>query len=340
MNQLPSPCHRIAPPRRPGRPGVHLAALFFLCLAATCHAQSNDIPTQQVTGTIRIWGSPQMADLLRLYEAAFHTLQPTIRFEDDLKSTLTAVPGVYTAQADIGLLGREIWPTEIQAFTAQTGHSPRVIDIATGSYDIPKATFALMIFVSRTNPIASLSTLQLARIFSGHNPIRTWGELGLTGAWASRPVHLYGFNIDNDKSQIFAHIIFAKGEHWSPALREFGNAANGKDAGALILQAAAQDPDSIAISNVHYATPEVRMVPLSTPDHSDPIAPTRAHIQSRLYPLTRAVFMVVNPAHTTPATAEFLRFVLSRQGAQAVAEEGNYLPLPGEIATRQQQVVR
>ncbi len=278
-----------------------------------------------------------MGDLLKLYEQAFAQLQPAVHFDDSLQSTITAISGVSSGHADIGLLGREIWPTEIQSFASVTNHAPTIIDVATGSYDVPKATFALMIFVPTANPIASLSTAQLARIFGANHSIRTWGELGLTGDWAARPIHLYGFTTDNDKSQIFSQLIFAPGEHWNPTLHQFANgpAPAATDAGELILQAVASDPGAIGISNVHYATPAVKPLALSTPVYPEPIAPARANVANRTYPLTRAVYMVLDSdiAHpATPAVTEFLRYALSRQGQQAVIREGNYLPLPPEVA--------
>jgi phosphate transport system substrate-binding protein len=210
---------------------------------------------------------------------------------------------------------------------------------------VQKATFALMIFVPKSNPITSLSTEQLERIFaandaSSNSPIRTWVDLGLKGQWAIRPVHLYGFKVDNDKSQIFSQMIFSKGERWNPALNEFSNAAgpNGADAGELIVRAVANDPGAIGISNVHYATPNVKALALATPAQRIPVAPTRESVANRSYPLARAVYMVVdNDAAHRPSEAviEFLRYALSRQGQQAVMQEGNYLPLPTEIALRQ-----
>lgn len=296
-------------------------------------------PVHQVSGTIHVCGSPQMADLLKLYEQGFAAVQPSVHFDEHLENTLTAVAGVYSGRAEIGLLGREIWPTEAQAFESAEGHAPTVIDVATGSYDVPKATFALMIFVPRSNPIASLSIGQLERIFAASDkPIRTWGELGLKGEWAGRPIHLYGFSTENDKSQIFSQLIFAKGEQWNPALHQTSNAPGGADAGDLIIQNVASDPSSIGISNVHYATAAVKALALSTQSHALPITPTRKNVADRTYPLARAVYMVLNidPAHPpSPAVLEFMRYVLSHQGQQAVVREGNYLPLPAGIALRQ-----
>jgi phosphate transport system substrate-binding protein len=290
-----------------------------------------------------------MRDLLIRYEAGFHRVRPDVRFVNDLYSTLTAVAGVYSSRAGLGLLGREIWPTEIQAYTSVRHHAPRVIEIATGSFDVPKATFALMIFVPQANPIASLSTTQLAQIFGassqgGEASIRTWGDAGLTGEWADRPVHLYGFEIENDKSQIFSKQVFTAGQRWSCAFHEFTNSA-AEDAGAAIIRAVASDPDAIGISNEHYATEAVRAVAIAVPNGT-PIRPTRETVTAKTYPLTRSVYAVVDPNDALArdnragtAVREFLYFMLSRQGAEAVREEGNYLPLPADVAAAQRRVL-
>ena len=316
-----------------------------ISLASTCAAQQPQLPdykpAQQVSGTIHIWGSPQMGDLLKIYEQGFHAVQPSVHFNDDLKSTITAVAGVYSGRADIGLLGREIWPTEVQAFASIEGHPPTVIDVATGSFDVPKATFALMVFVPKANPITSLSMQQLEAIFgAGKSSVHTWGELGLRGEWANRPIHLYGFSVENDKSMIFSQLVFHTGERWSAALHESSNGtgAHPIDAGELILRSVAADPNAIGISNVYYATPAVKALPIATSKTAPPVVPTSETVANRSYPLTRSVFMVLNSDAAHPAgaaVAEFLRFVLSRQGQQAVAKEGNYLPLTPTVAAQQ-----
>ncbi len=322
-----------------------LSTTFAVAFASVAAAQQAAFavykPTRTVAGTVHVCGSPQMAELLKLYEQGFTQVQPAVKFDNQLKSTISAVEGICTGRAEIGLLGREIWPSEVQAFVAVAAHLPFVIDIATGSYDVPKATFALMIFVPKANPIASLSTTQLDRIFSTTNDrIRYWGDLGLKGDWVTRPIHLYGFTADNDKSRIFSQLVFTKGESWNPGLNQLSSGAgpDGKDAGQLIVRAVENDPDAIGISNTHYGTSGVKALAISTPEHKAPIMPTRQSVANRSYPLTRAVYMVVNYSADHPsstAVIEFLRYVLSRQGAQAVMHEGTYLPLPPQIALRQ-----
>lgn len=325
--------------------GATLCLVWTTCPRIAC-AQNPAVPvyasSRPVSGLIRVWGSPQMNDLLRMEEAAYHKEQPLVRFEVSLKSTLTAVAGVYTSRAEIGLLGREIWPSEAEAFHAITSRTPTVIEVATGSYDVPKATFALMIFVNRDNPLQSLSLEQLSRIFGTHasSAAPTWGDLGLPGAWAQRPIHLYGFARENDKAQIFRKLVFTDDEEWSCALQEFSDSkgANPLDAGEQIVRAVAADPEGIGISNVHYAVPDVREVAIASAGTATPVSPSRATVTDRSYPLTRAIYIVFDggaQAASSPAVREFLRFVLSRQGQQAIEREGNYLPLPAKVAAEQ-----
>ncbi|WP_263366287.1 PstS family phosphate ABC transporter substrate-binding protein [Edaphobacter bradus] len=320
-----------------------IAALF----AAQMEAQSSPMPpytpTRQVAGVIHTWGSPQISDLLRRYEDGFRKFQPFVHFEDDLKSTVSGVAGVYTGRADIALMGREIWPSEVQAFESVTGHSPIAIEVATGAYDVPKATYALMIFVHGSNPITSLSTVQLDHIFGDaqQKPVRTWGELGLKGTWAKRSIHLYGFSMDNDKALIFSRIIFKQSARWNCNLHEYSNSSGviAADAGDLILRAVAKDPAGIGISNIHYATQSVKVLPLSMQDKEPPVAPTRKNVASRRYPLSRAVYMVINRSAENPAVLEFLHYVLSRQGQEDVRNDGMYLPLTPNIVEEQRRLL-
>jgi phosphate transport system substrate-binding protein len=324
-----------------------IAPLF----ASQGNAQSTELPpytaTQQVTGVIRAWGSPQMGDLLNRYEEGFRKVQPSVHFEDSLKSTVSAVAGVYADRADIGLLGREIWPSEAQAFESVKGHAPATIEVATGAYDVPKATYALMIFVHRSNPVKGLSINQLDRIFGdaeGRKPAHTWGDLGLKGIWAKREIHLYGFSTENDKALIFSRIVFHEGIRWNCHLREYSNDPGppGVDAGELILRDLAKDPAGIAISNIHYATQDVKVMPLSTVNNEPYVAPTRENIASRRYPLSRAVYIVFdrNPGHfVNPIILEFLRYILSRQGQEDVLYDGTYLPLAPGIVEEQRRIL-
>ncbi len=323
------------------------AAALLLVLLPRLQISATDraSPTPDA-GTIRIWGSPQMNELLGLYEQGFQQSHPGVRFDVSLRSTVSAVAGVYTGRAEIGLLGRELWPTEAEAFASVAGHPPLTVEVATGSYDVPKVAFALMVVVHGSNPIASLTLDQLRRIFGaaseGVKPVHTWGELGLTGVWAKRPIHLYGFPIENDKAQIFSTLVFGDARRWNCSLVELGNGSDHRDAGERIAEAVAADPEGIGISNVHYATPRVRVIPLAKAAGEAPVTPTRETVASRQYPLSRAVYMVIDPADNSDSARlarKFLRYVLSAKGIADAGLQKDYLPLTPEIARQQRQIV-
>ena len=58
----------------------------------------------------------------------------------------------------------------------------------------------LAVYVNKDNPVKGMSLQQVDAIFSktrkGGYPtdIRTWGQAGLVGEWASKPISLYGRN--------------------------------------------------------------------------------------------------------------------------------------------------
>ena len=177
--------------------GSATAALLLTLAASPLAGQA---PAKEQT-PIRIWGHGALGhdyieSLVIKWEAGFRKTHPDVQFDNELHGTASAVGSLYTGTGDIAILGREIWPVEVEAFEDVHHYPPLGIDVVTGSLDIRNKDFALVVFVNRTNPLAHLSLDQMARLFGAERtPPTTWGELGLTGEWAARPIHLYGFEI-------------------------------------------------------------------------------------------------------------------------------------------------
>jgi phosphate transport system substrate-binding protein len=98
------------------------------------------------------------------------------------------------------------------------------------------------------------------------------------------------------------------------------------DAGQRVLDALAADPAGIAISNPHYASAKVRALAIGRSAEGPFVPLTRETVAARTYPLTRSVFFFA--AKLDERLAEFLRYILSREGSQDVVRERCYLPLP------------
>ena len=302
-------------------------------------------PDAQVSGTVRSWGSAQMADLMRLWERGFQRHQPAVRFADKLNGTVSGMGGLYSGVIDLSLMGREIWPAESLAYEQMTGRSPEGVEVAIGSFDVPTKADALVVFVHRDNPITKLSFDQLRKVFgcsTGPNDTApNWGELGAAGPWADKPIRVYGYKVDNAAAIFFKSTVLPDSE-WRCGIKTFSN-QTGKDekridSGELILDALQRDPYGIAISNPHYAGAEVKAVAISPASGSPAVAPTREAVARGAYPLSRAVYIFFNREKgkgLNSLVREFLRYVLSSEGQQDVAREGAYLPLPESLRKQQ-----
>src|SRR5690242_16368442 len=103
-----------------------ILAAAILCVGL-CHGQA----------TIRVWGSPQMSGVLRLWIQGFQKHHPDVSFKQQLHGTASGIAGLYTGVADLAVMGREIWPIEMLAYESVFSRKPVEIEVATGSYDIP-----------------------------------------------------------------------------------------------------------------------------------------------------------------------------------------------------------
>jgi phosphate transport system substrate-binding protein len=318
-------------------------------------------PGAPLAGTIHQWGSNYLADsmLERYLEDGFHRYHPNVKFDNNLKSTFIAIAGLYTGRADIAPMGRKATSDELQGYQRIFNSAPLEIAMASGSLDVPGWTFALVPLVNKANPIGRLSVEELDGIFGAERTggmrgnswdpgaargasknIRTWGQLGLTGDWANKPVHVYGYNLAYHFPQDFAEVVFKGGNKWNEGLQEFSNKAKGDgsgliSAGTLLDAAVSEDPLGITYTGINYATPRVKVLPLAGGNGSNYVAATLDSVQNHSYPLARYVYYYVKQVPgqpVDPAVKEFVRFVLSREGQEAVQRDGKYLPLTAGAA--------
>lgn len=310
------------------------------------------VPEERVEGVVRLWGHGShrrnfMGNLVRRWTAEFSRHQPDVLFENRMYGTASAIAALLTGAGEIALLGEEISPASATAFRRAKGYPPTEIQISPGSVDVNFFDYAHMIFVHRDNPLAGLSLAQLEAIFGveglrGRGQIRTWGQLGLGGEWQDQPIQPYGWKVDEDFALFFRERVLEHSHRWNPAIREHVHVqrpdGSQYDHGQQILDALARDRFGIAISNIRYAVPEVRAVPLSWNENGSFVAASPSTLIDQSYPLVRIIpaYVDIPPGETAaPAVREFLRYALSREGQQALIEETGYLPL-GPAAIEEQ----
>lgn len=316
-------------------------------------------PAQQLTGEIRLWGSTSMLSLMKLWEAGFRKYEPNIVFENDMKGTASAQFGLFESVADLAVSARHLYPYEYYGVYRRSLLYPVEVTVATGATEAVGKSTALAIVVNKANPLAHVSMEQLDGIFgtartggwqdlvwaqsAARGPeknLRTWEQMGLTGAWAGRPIHPYGPpGIYPGGQTFFQQRVLGGSDMFAETLREY------QDRRAM-LEALAKDPDGIAYVAMGNATPELRaqlkVIPVGATDAGPFVPLTRATVADHSYPLARYAYLYFAPdgpggvaKPIDPKLKEFLTYILSREGQEQAAKEGQYLPLTAETARAQ-----
>ena len=318
-------------------------------------------PEQQVTGVLRVWGNEHMSGLLQKWEDGFRRQQPGIFFDDRLKGTASAPFGLFENVADLAAMGRQIFTYEFYGIYRRSLMLPVGIAVATGSFDVPHKSFALTVFVHRDNPLNHLTLAQLDGIYGAQRTggwqglgwnravargpeknIRTWGQLGLTGEWTNRPIHVYGPpGIYPGGATFFQTRVMGGADTWAEGLQEFADRK-------AMMDALAHDPLGIAYTGMCYRTAQTKPLALAESAGGAFVEPTRESVASHAYPLSRLVYLYFAPDQPSgeranppvdPKVREFLRYILSRQGQEDVRREGDYLPLTPELVRAQIDVL-
>lgn len=325
---------------------------FLLALLCSASAQTSALPAYQPQpvppGVVRSWGHVFLKKIMTQWEDAFVKYHPGVTFSDNLVSSAAATGALFTNTADLGILGREIRPMEVAGYNRVMKHKPFPLEVMTGSWANADKSVALGIFVSEKNPLTKLTFAQLDAIFGAEHlagapeNIRTWGQLGLTGDWASHPISVYGGELDAAPAFYFSQTVMHGSQLWNECLHHFDD-IDRPDKTAYVAQQhivdeLANDPYGIALSGAGFKAPGIKLLAIAVTPAGPWAAPTPATVQDRTYPLSRSVWIYTNQAAGHPLdarTREFLRFIFSREGQELVRQEGEYLPLTPDLAATQ-----
>lgn len=326
----------------------HLAWLLLVGAWTPALAATGSIappPHAPPPRVVRVWGNAQTEPLVRQWAEGFVRLYPGLKVETRLTGSDIGMAGLYTGRADIALLGREATDSELQAFEWVFLYKPVALQIMTGSLDRAGLSPALAVMVHKDNPLQTLSMAQLAAIFGhssdGNVDVRTWGQLGLRGEWANRTIRAYVPMAESGTGKFFRMMVLADSNrmNWEN-LTEFEDPVSARavdDSGARIATALASDPQGIALGNLQFQNPSVKVLAVSH-GQAEAQLPTRENLIERRYPLTREVRAYVHP-DIDPRVKAFLDYVLSPAGQAMVRKEGGYLPLSERLRQEQLQAV-
>lgn len=279
-----------------------------------------------VSGNISSVGSDTLANLMTLWTEEFKRTYPNVNIQVQAAGSSTAPPALTEGTSNIGPMSRQMKDKEIEAFEAKHGYKPTAVGVAIDT---------LAVFVNKDNPIKGMSLSQVDAVFSstrtcgGAADITRWGDLGLTGAWADRPIQLYGRNSVSGTYGYFKKKALCKGD--------FKNNVNEQPGSASVVQSTSASLNAVGYSGVGYTTSGVRAIPLAKKDGAEFVAPNAQTAVDGSYPLARVLYVYVNKHPNKPLPPlerEFLKLVLSKKGQEVVVKDG-YIPLPAALAAKE-----
>jgi phosphate transport system substrate-binding protein len=275
-----------------------------------------------VSGNLNSVGSDTMNNLMTYWGEAYAKIYPTVRIQVEGKGSSTAPPALIAGTSQLGPMSRDMKPEEVDAIEKKYGYKPTQIRASLDTIGV---------YVNKDNPIASLSMPELDAIFSktrkgGYpNDITTWGQLGLKGTWAAKPISIFGRNSASGTYGFFKEHALFKGDYKDTVKEQPGSAS--------VVQGVSEDIYAIGYSGIGYRTSGVRALPIAPKVGAPAVEPNYANALSKKYPLSRYLYIYVvrDPRRPMdPLTREFLKFVLSREGQEIVVKDG-FLPLPVSV---------
>ena len=288
-------------------------------------------PVPGISGNLNSIGSDTLNNLMLLWGEAFREIYPNVNIQVQGAGSSTAPAALIAGTAQLGPMSRPMRGDEIDRFEARFGYAPTQVRVGID---------ALAVFVHRDNPIEGLNLQQVDAIFSstfrlGGSPIRTWGDVGLTGDWADRPISLYGRNAVSGTYGVFKSIALGGGDFDGDRYQE-------QPGSSTVIQSVAANRFGIGYSGIGYATSGVRFINIGPGDSSELFEPTPENALNGNYPLARFLVVYVNRNPREPMdrlTHEFIRFVNSRQGQEIVARNG-FFPVPAAVAEQTMQALQ
>ncbi len=272
---------------------------------------------QGVSGSVKSVGSDTMNNLMTHWFEGFKSKYPSVQTEMEGKGSGTAPPALIQGTAAFGPMSRPMKESEIAEFEKHFGYKPTALET---SIDV------LAVFVHKDNPIANLTLQQLDAIFSKTRKggfakdAVTWGDLGVTGEWASQPIRLYGRDSSSGTYGFFKEHVLLNGDFKDTVQEQKGS--------STVVQKVGSDKWGIGYSGIGYITSEVKAIPLAANSGEPPVEPSAANGKSGAYPLTRSLLVYMNHKPGTaldPLRREFVRYIFSRDGQLGVLKD-NYIP--------------
>jgi len=297
-------------------------------------------PKKQVSGAFKVQSSDSLYPLFTRLSIDFQQFQPKVSIH--VKKGNAKAVGEFL-QPPLSRQATGSWPGKIMmiddrpssfellATTHQLTNAETKEFVTQHGYEptaVPMAVEAVALYVHKDNPLPGVTLDQVDAIFSSTRKrgtkadISQWGQLVSADSWKDRSIQLYGRERQSVARAFVKEYGLAGGEFKSEIHEDHGAAS--------VVFDVSRNPMGIGYSAIGLHTSNVRTVPIAEKDGMPFVLPTRETVADQTYPLQHALYLYFDKTPTTPlpdAVREFLSFIISREGEDAILKAGLF-PLP------------
>jgi phosphate transport system substrate-binding protein len=224
---------------------------------------------------------------------------PAIKLQVTGGGSGTGLSSLINGTTDIATSSRPIKPAENEKLVAKN-KAPAT--------ELPVAKDGVTFYVNEKNPLTSLTTDQLKKIYMGD--ITNWKEVGGPDA----PIALYSRENSSGTYVFVKDDLLGGGDYAATAQTLPGTAA--------VVNAVSKEKFGIGYGGAAYAK---GVKELKIKSGAEEIEATEANVKSGKYPLSRSLFFYLRAAPTGEAKT-FIDYCLSKEGQEIVTKVG-YFPL-------------
>jgi phosphate transport system substrate-binding protein len=267
-------------------------ALPILCSAAS--------------STITVKGSDTLVILAQKWAETYMGQKPGVKIQVTGGGSGIGMAALQNNSTDLANSSRKIRAAEIAECIKSFGKRPTEYKVALDG---------LSVYVHNDNPIKELTLEQLALIFTGK--VRNWKAVGGPDA----PITVYSRENSSGTYEFFKdHVLEG---------RDFVASAQTMPGTAAVLQAVAKDKNGVGYGGAAYGAGAKHLAIRKT-DSSPAIEPNEETVLKGTYPISRYLYVYVNPDIDKGNIAQYLTWIRSDAGQKLVKDIG-YFPLPAHL---------
>ena len=278
--------------------------------------------TSGVSGNITSVGSDTMNNMMALWAEAFRKMYPNVKIQIEGKGSSTAPAGAdrrhLAVRPDVARHARDRDRPVRGEVRLQADAAPHLLRRARRVREQGQPA-------READARRRWTRSSRRRGARGGKAVVKWGDLGLSGDWATRPISLYGRNSASGTYGFFKEHVLKNGDYRDQVKEQPGSAS--------VVQGVTEDRFGIGYSGIGYRTSGVKVLALAEKEGAYSSG-SYEDVVSGKYPLSRFLYLYVNKAPgkpLDPLVKEFLKLILSKEGQEVVVKDG-YLPLSAEIA--------